>query len=550
MKTTHSTKLWHLFMVLTVLLSTLASLVSATTVRAADGDPSNGGASNGGTVSFTINKKAIKDNQLTQIQNTGENNGDLDGLTGLPGAEFTVYNITQEFYSEYEALPASSPEEAKKAATTVETNLQSEPELVQNDTNKVADGVKTTGDDGKAVFTGLPAKTTVNSDGGQIERNSVYAFAETKTPDNYAPSALLIVALPAKTGDDGTINLYPKDAMVTKTVLDAKADGQYEVGDTLQYKVTTPIPSDTEKLQTFSIADTMNEVGATFKQIDSVTVDGVSVYDYATDKDKQNVFTDPNVFTNKQKNPKTDASSWSMTFGVKDQPDVTTSYGVKAIDALKPYAGKVAVITYTVQLNENAIPAQTLDNNLNVTFGHTPITLHTDKKITPFGGHKFVKEDSKTGEKLGGAEFVLTKSEKNGDTAVVKFAKLTGVDNITDGNYNPTKIEWVDNQDDATKLTTAADGNLTISGFKYGEYSLIETKAPEGYALPGNKVTPFTIDGTDWKTSKIQSIKNTKEPGTILPMTGGMGFILFAIAGIALIGAGFIVMKRGKKANA
>ena len=139
---------------------------------------------------------------------------------------------------------------------------------------------------------------------------------------------------------------------------------------------------------------------------------------------------------------------------------------------------------------------------------------------------RFVKVDSKTDKKLQGAEFVIR--NKAGD-----FMNLT---EESTGNFVPTVtgyakdyvVDWVAAEKDATKLISDNDGKFGVYGLGSKEadyYTLIETKAPEGYVKL--KAMTFTADGgTD---SQILRVGN-KTKG-ILPMTGGMG-----IAGLIVLG--------------
>lgn len=127
--------------------------------------------------------------------------------------------------------------------------------------------------------------------------------------------------------------------------------------------------------------------------------------------------------------------------------------------------------------------------------------------------------------------------------------------------------------------TTGADGGLTFEGLDAGEYTLVETKAPSGFAL-SNKEIPVVIAATytekgkldtltikidgqrtsEYKANytaegKVNTITNTTEVidvvntklGT-LPSTGGMGTYLFTIIGVVVMAgaAGAFFMSRRK----
>ena len=127
--------------------------------------------------------------------------------------------------------------------------------------------------------------------------------------------------------------------------------------------------------------------------------------------------------------------------------------------------------------------------------------------------------------------------------------------------------------------TTGADGGLTFEGLDAGEYTLVETKAPSGFAL-SNKEIPVVIDATytekgklatltikidgqrtsEYKANytaegKVNTITNTTEVTDVvntklgtLPSTGGMGTYLFTIIGVVVMAgaAGAFFMSRRK----
>lgn len=144
---------------------------------------------------------------------------------------------------------------------------------------------------------------------------------------------------------------------------------------------------------------------------------------------------------------------------------------------------------------------------------------------------RFVKVDSKTDKKLKGAEFVI--KNKAGD-----FMNLTEestgkfVQTVT-GYAQNYVVDWVTDETDATKLISDGDGKFGVYGLGSKEadyYTLIETKAPEGYVKL--KDMAFTADGG----SEGEILRVGNKTKGILPMTGGMGITgLIAIGLIGLV---------------
>ena len=139
--------------------------------------------------------------------------------------------------------------------------------------------------------------------------------------------------------------------------------------------------------------------------------------------------------------------------------------------------------------------------------------------------------------KLAGAEFVMYKDEDGQKMyATVENGKLTG---------------WIANKEEATTLTTGANGEIKVEGLDLGTYYFEETKAPEGYSLDAEAVdAKITLDG-DTATAVIDGEQAIKFNTTLsaLPGTGGIGTTIFTIGGIAIMvsAAGLFFANKRKK---
>jgi fimbrial isopeptide formation D2 family protein/LPXTG-motif cell wall-anchored protein len=123
-----------------------------------------------------------------------------------------------------------------------------------------------------------------------------------------------------------------------------------------------------------------------------------------------------------------------------------------------------------------------------------------DIPVTPTAGYlTVIKQDKSSKDKLAGAVFELRDAEGN----LIE----TGTTDST-GQY---------------KFAKELD---------YGEYTLIETKAPEGYRKL-TKAIKITIN-SDHHNETV-TVDNSKT-GWELPKTGGIGTTLFTLAGLALMG--------------
>lgn len=129
-----------------------------------------------------------------------------------------------------------------------------------------------------------------------------------------------------------------------------------------------------------------------------------------------------------------------------------------------------------------------------------------------------------TGKKLTGAEFALYDTDPSTLSDEEKASHLVYTRAVTD----------------------AATGTVRFSGLNAGTYWLVETKAPDGYAL---LKTPVKIElkNTAHYTESV-TILNTKTAS--LPITGGIGTLVFTFSGLALMGAAALLYLRSRKKKA
>jgi LPXTG-motif cell wall-anchored protein len=87
-------------------------------------------------------------------------------------------------------------------------------------------------------------------------------------------------------------------------------------------------------------------------------------------------------------------------------------------------------------------------------------------------------------------------------------------------------------------------GKFSVTGLKWGDYTLTEKKAPAGYILDDTPHT-FTVSGSALDKS-LGSYTNEQKPQVALPLTGGTGSQIYLIGGAALLAAaGAIALLKG-----
>ncbi|HEL0020436.1 TPA: LPXTG cell wall anchor domain-containing protein [Streptococcus equi subsp. zooepidemicus] len=132
-----------------------------------------------------------------------------------------------------------------------------------------------------------------------------------------------------------------------------------------------------------------------------------------------------------------------------------------------------------------------------------------------------------------------------------------------------TAYQWVDDKEKAIKLTSNSKGQLELTGLAAGTYYLEELTAPIGFAKLQERVE-FKLGFNSYnghKDSSGQSLEDhiQYEKGTpdfgyaqrvinkkiTIPQTGGIGTVIFTIAGLAImIGSGYVMVRRHRNDKA
>ncbi|WP_276880672.1 isopeptide-forming domain-containing fimbrial protein [Anaerococcus tetradius] len=225
----------------------------------------------------------------------------------------------------------------------------------------------------------------------------------------------------------------------------------------------------------------------------------------------------------------------------------------------------------------------------------------SEPKVVTYGA-KFVKTNVE-GERLPGAEFVVknedgnflvegtkaTRTEyekaqeafvdavkaynakvKKGETPTPEEkANVEKLEKARDAAWNAT-LQNMDgftakkkNDAGVLKLTSNELGQFEIAGLKPGKYTLVEVKAPKDY-VDADKATlefgftigkngeqdlkdiDFGIDD-DNQADNAQKIVNKK---VSIPQTGGIGSLIFIVAGVAIMAFAFVAYKRSEAREA
>ncbi len=311
--------------------------------------------------------------------------------------------------------------------------------------------------------------------------------------------------------------VYPT---VDKKVEDNANHASASVGDTLDFTLTSTVPDISEytKGYQFSFVDTLSE-GLTFNEGSVHVMIG-----------EEEVTSNCTIV-----NPSMGNNVLTIHFGTEKG-----SLGEGKYDATSLFTGKAGqkiTVTYTATLNENAEIEVDQTNTVKVVYSNNPSTDGTgesgESKTHQYTfGFDLNKTDGTNG--LAGAQFQLKDAEGNP-------IKLIGT-GVSD-TYRPAKT----GESGVDTVTTPEGGVIHFTGLAEGTYQLVETEAPEGY----NKVTdPIEVkieatyreDGTleSWTVNKNgqNAVEVVNHAGALLPGTGGIGTVVFTVAGAAIVIAG------------
>lgn len=428
-------------------------------------------------------------------------------------------------------------------------------------------GELTTDDNGKITVDGLSQgkyrfieiNRGDNNSGYIMDGATTYVFTVTKDG--------MIKVGNADPVANATINVNNEKPDMTKEVQDRatkawKHDTDYNVGDMVPYKITIDVPSNITKLQEFTLTDTPKNLE------DNLNLVEVKCGDVTLEKDT------------------------NYTIG----PDTANGEGFKITfktSTMEAYAGKKIVVTYNAKLLDSAdtttvenpntakleysneiLPGQNdIDNpNKPESADTTPgkDSIEDNAVVYTFKLQILKKAEKADGAPLQDVEFDLYKEVSAGTKNAITGDDAKNVGLSSDKHWLKINTGF---------LKTDGNGEVSQSGLAHGIYYLVETKTVGGYnllkapvevkldfvyttttkkeyvteengvkTLVKNEIekTTFTENGAKSTGIHTETIINKK--GFELPITGGMGTVLFSIAGFALMaGAAFVLLKGRRK---
>lgn len=376
----------------------------------------------------------------------------------------------------------------------------------------------TTNEEGKITLENLPI--TYNGEPAKF-RVVETVVGEEYIMDNKYPSEIevqpdgTVVVTDTRTNtaapaaEVGQIEIVNEKPEVVKQVLNQ--EGEYadltsaSLTDTLTFKITVDVPTVIQDLETYTLTD---ELPAGLSNVENLQVKAL-VGDQNTEKELA------------QDTDYTKTGNFVLDFDTSKMEDYTT-----------------LVITYTAKLDmTNATLGE--DGNINT------VTLEYTNKVNTDGEQEDTNTTQDSSKVVTGGLNIKKVNSEDELLDGAKFKIATTKENAQNGVF----IKGTDGQD--IEVTTVG-GYAKINGLEYNddetsrEYWLVETQAPtyveegetKSYTLL-SEPQAVNVNGTS-HTAEIE-VEN-KKPIT-LPLTGGIGTVLFAVLGVGLI----VVAKSIKK---
>lgn len=268
----------------------------------------------------------------------------------------------------------------------------------------------------------------------------------------------------------------------------------YEGALDINWQVTASIPGDIDLYQTFKLTDNVPDDLAAAKDI------VVTAGDDILTPNEDYILTNP---------IEEGSNDFTIDFTNKDKL------------ALNGYES--VVITFTTAITEEATVGQVI-NSVALTYQSETGkegTLTARDTANIYG--ITVDKVNLRGDKLSGAEFSLYY-----------------------GNDETTALK-----DTPVYTSATVNGALTFQGLNPGTYWLVETKAPDGYKVM-SKALKIVIDekDPDKEPGYAEEVTILNTANVSLPITGGMGTLIFTFSGIALMGAAALLYIRSRKKKA
>lgn len=390
--------------------------------------------------------------------------------------------------------------------------------------------------------------------------DGVYLVVEQPNAATTGPIEDFYIAVPGTTDSgDGyayTINVSPKNTTETApkiekdvTEIDNNSDS-FDVDEIHTWIIRSGVPAGIANAVKYTITDTI-DYRLTYKQ-------GSPVVKLFTRAGEETTLESGTHYTLSEGKTEVDGRSvdmFTVSLTAEGMAFVASNLGTgEETPEIRVYFQSV--------INENAAMGETIPNQAHLDYTNSTGVEYDEDSDLPevhTGGINLLKTDAE-GVKLPGASFKIARLATEAEIADESVTKATLV-------LEEEELTVVFEAFHATKdlsgekvyeVTTDETGAAVIYGLAYGNYYIVETKAPAGYNLLTQPIAVIIdeashlteVDG--WKDTEGNVVDNTihvVNTKFVLPQTGGIGTTVFTVVGLGLIGTAccLLLINRKKK---
>lgn len=444
------------------------------------------------TGTITIHKLAVDSLDDYQTPATGDEQ-DVTGMTPIEHIEFTVIRVGDDDTDPGTAGALTGDERYEKKVST--------------------------NDEGEAVFRDLEIGT--------------YLIKETPSAAVKEPVADFLVQVPMTSAEGDRliyeIHVYPKNVLAGAPGVNMSVGANENkttsiaAGETAEWIITAEVPLDIAGAKTYEIKTQVDKSLLYADNSASVTVTGSGETTSILEEDThyQVAVSGGDIAVTVT----AEGMAYLGTFVAEDfKPSLTVRFSSKLHTDPEILSGALGK---KLQADASLLYVDSLQQTyVSQVAGDTLPYIYT-------GGAEISKIDRAGSGALAGAAFKIYRTSEDAQAG-------------TNALQNPAESgDW--------EVITGADGTAIFYGLAYGEpgtafdegtriYYLVETRAPAGYNLLAAPLE-VTINAVSHDNPVV--VRNSA--GLILPVTGGMGTILFTVIGLILIGLALLFYFRSRK---
>lgn len=366
-----------------------------------------------------------------------------------------------------------------------------------------------------------------------------------------ANSAAMLITIPEQGSDgnftgDGTLTLKGSQPSIDKEIWHNDLNttggwdnvGDYEIGDTVKFRITATVPQDVNGYDTYTyvITDTWSE-GLKF------TTESIKIY---LDAD----LTNPAPLSLHDEDVNDASRTFTLTFNMLD---IIANYPASQTFYIVYEATITDDVDMALNYETNEVELKYSNNPYDSTsFGYATDTVYS---------YSFQFDVTKTnsgGTPLAAATFGLWVSTPGESTSEYQVFLLAGDDNVyyVQQTGTPSDTEGV--------ITTGESGKFTIKGLDDSlTYILREIDAPDGYTAADDLTFVITADYGDGTIPAVSTNRNRitvtngvlsttiiNTSSSLFPGTGGIGTTIFMVAGCGLMAAAaFMLISNRRRHN-